>query len=134
MVIICRCYLDLDIVLDGLAMTRGFYFKWEQVNYTWNFHRNLKIHGFEYSRIFWIWQTRVTQVKREKLDLNRISTKWPYFLRIFCTWSAINFARFCSIFLRNLHKTGSIAQHVNFYAKHVIANWPTFLAQNQKFA
>ena len=33
--------------------------------------------------------------------------------------------------LRNLRKTGSIAQNVNFYTKHVIANLPKFTVSGQ---
>ena len=33
--------------------------------------------------------------------------------------------------LRNLRKTGSIGQNVNFYTKHVIANLPKFTVSGQ---
>ena len=35
----------------------------------------------------------------------------------------MHFAKFV---LLNLHKTRNIDQNINFYAKHVIANWPKF--------
>ena len=60
----------------------------------------------------------------------RVSMKWPYFLRKICEiFAKIFFCKFC-----NLCKTGSIAQNVNFYAKHLTANWPklTVSAQSSK--